>query len=363
MLIADTPYVRNLFITLFWEEPLSDEDRRLSRFTRSGFGRLQLDYVGELQTLPPDATNLLTIAASLSEVPLSAVIDHLDAIAKANSDRYPTFHPLYERNFPAAWISDLFQCIPEPVKNEPLADFKLCISLWSMAQDRHNAVLRITSMGQNRNTISILHRWFCETFLSWGLDGKVIDVSKQWLSNRDRDRFSVQIEIQLARAHLHKGDVYVSMDIWRTVHKTLEHPRTFERNLQRLIFAYGQELIQAQAVVRHEISESDFDLYELGNLLELNIRILITASSLDERDLIPQLSDIVPEHGYLYTKWLGKLDAAISTISLDIREMNPRVKMQCWLKGWTNARATSYKDVLEVCPPRDILVQSQSLRT
>jgi len=119
--------------------------------------------------------------------------------------------------------------------------------------------------------------------------------------------------------------------------------------------------MQAQSVTQYKLSEADYQTYNLHSLLNFLTEVMSSPIWDDRRALIEALSDLVPRTGQLVTKWLEGLDESILPPSIDIREMNPRLVMQSWLKGWIKSRRSIPDEVLRVCNHAHIMGELQRI--
>ena len=87
------------------------------------------------------------------------------------------------------------------------------------------------------------------------------------------------------------------MEAWRTFGDLPGVMKVTKSPLRQLVFAYGLELLQAQSITQYEISELDYQTYDLQRLLDFIIHATSSSLSLDQRNLIETLSDLIPRDG------------------------------------------------------------------
>ena len=229
------------------------------------------------------------MAIILSEFSLSQFLEHVGSLESITGDEYKLLDSVYFLSFPAQLICQLFDSFPEPIKLHSTFTLKRCIALWSMSQDRQNALVNILNVLETTTTTPIFQRWFCVTFLDCALGAQVT------ARLVPKESFGVEIRIQIARAYLHQGES--SMEAWRTFGDLPGVMKVTKSPLRQLVFAYGLELLQAQSITQYEISELDYQTYDLQRLLDFIIHATSSSLSLDQRNLIETLSDLIPRDG------------------------------------------------------------------
>jgi len=129
---------------------------------------LMLETLDDRIFLHRRASNFFAMAIILSEFGLSRFVEHVGSLESITSEEYKWLDSVYFLSFPTQAICQLFDSFPSQITLHSNFTLKLCITLWSMAQDRQNALAIILNVLETA-TAPTLQRWFCTSFLDCGL--------------------------------------------------------------------------------------------------------------------------------------------------------------------------------------------------